>query len=81
MMFSAKELKNHVIYTYTSVSIENVCTSGEMALPARWGLLSRRILLSLSLQGVKPQPVRLKTKSRWWLERSPSCPPSHSCQL
>lgn len=40
MLFSAKELKNHVIYTYTSVSIENVCTSGEMALPARWGLLS-----------------------------------------
>lgn len=40
MLFSAKELKNHVIYTYTSVSIENVCTSGKMALPARWGLLS-----------------------------------------
>lgn len=40
MLFSAKELKNHVIYTCTSVSIENVCTSGEMALPARWGLLS-----------------------------------------
>lgn len=40
MLFSAKELKNHVIYTYTSVSIENVCTSGKMALPTRWGLFS-----------------------------------------
>lgn len=30
---------------------------------------------SLSLQGVKPQPARLKTKSRSWLERSSSCSP------
>lgn len=65
MLFSAKELKNHVIYTYTSVSIENVCTSGKMALPTHAGDSSPEGCcrfcppasgsLSLSLQGVKPQ--------------------------
>lgn len=44
MLFSAKELKNHVIYTYTSVCIENVCTSGEDGLPIRWGLLAQEML-------------------------------------
>lgn len=96
MLFSAKELKNHVIYTYTSVCIENVCTSGEDGLPTRWGLLIQEMLRvrpvashSLSPQGVKPQPVRLKSECtqeqtggcRAAPARSSSCPSSHGCQL
>lgn len=41
---------------------------------------------SCSLQGVKPQPLRLKTKrtdGNWRVApmRSSSCPSSHGCQL
>lgn len=70
-MFSAKELKNDVIYTYTSVSIENVCTRGEGGLPTRWGhpgdATGQTGCVPFSLQGVKLQPTRLKTheKSGW----------------
>lgn len=44
-LFSAKkELKNHIIYTYTTVCIENVCTRGRDGLPARWELLAHEML-------------------------------------
>lgn len=37
-----KRVKKPCIYTYTSVCIQNVCTSGGDGLPARWGLLPKR---------------------------------------
>lgn len=97
MLFSAKELKNHVIYTYTSVCIENVCTSGEDGLPTCWGLLAQQMLrvrlvashsLSLSPRCQAPtsqveNQAHTRTDSSWRaaLVRSSSCPSSHSCQL
>lgn len=71
MLFSAKELKNHVIYTYTSVCIENVCTSGgrwpayTLGTPRPRDATGQTGCVPLSLpKGVKPQPVRLKNKCR-----------------
>lgn len=96
-MFSAKELKNHVIYTYTFVCIENVCTSGEDGLPTCWGLLAQEMLrvrlvashsLSLSPRCQAPtsqveNQAHTRTDSSWRaaLARSSSCPSSHNCQL
>ena len=95
MLFSAKELKNHVIYTYTSACIENVCTSGEDGLPTRWGLLTQEMLRVRSVASHSLSPrcqaptsqvenqVHTRTDGGWRAApaRSSSCPSSHRCQL